>query len=80
MKNEFGIKRRLGVKEQKCVALSSCPDLFELENGDFAVIGMNMSNEIAPHLPSDAGIGAGEELVVIPRELLLKAKRDIPDL
>ncbi|MET8611603.1 MULTISPECIES: hypothetical protein [Streptomyces] len=56
-----------------------CPDIWELDNGDFAVIGRDLTHVYAEGLPDDAVIGGGERLVVIPRLTLLAAKAHIPD-
>lgn len=56
-----------------------CPDIWELDNGDFAVIGRDLTKAYSEGLPEDAVIGAGERLVVIPRLTLLAAKAHIPD-
>lgn len=60
------------------IALENCPDIWELESGDFAVIGINIT-KLATHLPPSAGCGPDERIVLIPRKLLIQAKRDIPD-
>jgi hypothetical protein len=77
------ILRRLGISPSQrasaeCVACNNCPDLFELENGDFAVIGHDVTDEVSPHLPADAGCGASERIVRIPREVLVAAREAIP--
>ena len=61
------------------MACNNCPDLFELADGDFAIIGSDVTDEVVPHLPSDAGCGAGERIVRIPRAVLLAARRDLPN-
>ena len=77
----MNIIRRLGIapaqREQSC-AVTNCPDLFELENGDFAVIGFEQTVKLTAKLPSDAGCGPGESIVVIPREVLIQARQHIP--
>lgn len=55
-----------------------CPDIWELENGDFAVIGADITN-LTPQLPPSANCGPDERMVRIPRKTLLLAKQDIPD-
>ena len=74
--------RRLGTppsqRQGACVACNNCPDVFELPDGDFAVIGPDATAEIAPHLPADAGCGAGERIVRVPRAVLLAARADLP--
>lgn len=65
-------------RSTECVACNNCPDLFELEDGDFVVIGRDVTREFALHLPTDAGCGADERIVRIPREVLLAARGEIP--
>jgi hypothetical protein len=76
-------KKRLGPKPHENGAqtpgLCGCPDIFELNSGDFALIGRNISAEAARHLPADASVGPDECIIQGPRTLLLRAKRDIPD-
>ncbi len=60
-------------------ALQNCPDIFELENGDFAIIGIDMTADGRPRLPPSAGCGPDERIVWIPRRILVNAKGDIPD-
>jgi hypothetical protein len=61
------------------VALNNCPDIFELESGDFAIIGIDITESAASKLPPSAGCGPDERIVFIPRNLLVEAKSDIPD-
>ncbi|WP_424528840.1 hypothetical protein ACOZ38_03935 [Sphaerisporangium viridialbum] len=56
-----------------------CPDIWEMENGDIAVVGRDVTASYAGRLPSDVTIRADERLVMIPRHLLTSAKADIPD-
>jgi hypothetical protein len=58
---------------------NGCPDIWELENGDFAIIGSSRTADLQPQLPISAGCGSDESIVVIPRALLLHAKGYIPD-
>lgn len=60
-------------------ALQGCPDLFELETGDFAVVGKDITAEVANQLPPGASCGPDERVVVIPRRTLLRAKPYMPD-
>jgi hypothetical protein len=58
---EILIKRRIGPDPhsngQKTHALEGCPDLFELQDGDFLVIGIDVTEEAKSKLPSSAGCG-----------------------
>jgi hypothetical protein len=76
-------KRRIGpdphANGAQTIALNNCPDIFELESGDFAIIGIDMTDAAIAKLPPTASCGPDERVVRIPRNLLINAKRDIPD-
>lgn len=57
----------------------SCPDVFELSDGSFAVIGTEATATLEPLLPADAACADYERIVVVSRETLIRAKRDIPN-
>lgn len=59
-------------------SLQGCPDIWELEDGDFAVIGLDITSA-ANLLPPSAGCGPDERMVKIPRKTLVLAKSEIPD-
>lgn len=61
-----------------CRSTFACPDIWELDDGDFAVIGTDIT-EHAGKLPATAGCASHERMVRIPRRLLVLAKADIPD-
>jgi hypothetical protein len=75
--------RRLGPDPHEngtqSVGCRGCPDIWELEGGDFAVIGIDITDAAASKLPPTAGCGPDERIVRLPRNLLVNAKRDIPD-
>ncbi|GAA3813507.1 hypothetical protein GCM10022403_053920 [Streptomyces coacervatus] len=75
------IARRLGDPPRKrgSYTQETCPDLFELSDGNFAVIGTEATTALDPHLPQDAARADYERIVVISRETLIRAKKDIPD-
>ena len=60
------------------VGCHGCPDIWELDDGDFAVIGIDITS-LAGSLPASAGCGPDERIVRIPRKTLVLAKTDIPD-
>ena len=76
-------KKRIGpdphANGAQTVACRGCPDIWELENGDFAVIGIDITDAAIPKLPPTAGCGPDERVIRLPRNLLVNAKRDIPD-
>ena len=74
-------KRRIGPPphgDGGSAGANSCPDIWELDSGDFAIIGVESTAELTPHLPADAFLDPGESIVVIPRHVLVKARDDIP--
>jgi len=83
MSAQIKFLRRLGPDPHadgaQSVACDGCPDLWELASGDFAVIGIDITETAKHGLPPTAGCGADERVVLLPREVLVKAKRDIPD-
>lgn len=75
------IVRRIGASPRERGSLSgeTCPDIFELSDGNFAVIGTEATASLDGELPPDAARADYERIVVIDRETLVRAKRDIPD-
>ncbi len=73
--------RRLGTTpaQRRSLSNGTCPDILELDDGRFAVIGTDMTRELEAALPVDAGRAPDERIVVITRETLVAAKRDIPE-
>jgi hypothetical protein len=58
---------------------TGCPDIWELDNGDIAIIGRDLTSAYVPRLPDGVTIAADERLVVVPRNMVVAAKEDIPD-
>lgn len=56
----------------------NCPDVLALENGDFAVIGIDITDKALGRLPATVSCGPDERIVWIPRKTLVQAKPDIP--
>ncbi len=75
--------RRLGpdphANGAQTAGLSGCPDILELESGDFAVIGEDITATALAQMFPTAGCGPDERVVRIPRKTLVLAKRDIPE-
>lgn len=74
--------RRLGPDPHeggaKSVGCNGCPDIFELKSGDFAVIGIDITQKARDELPPSARCGPDESIVWIPRKTLVMARPDIP--
>lgn len=74
--------RRLGksAAELDCTGGDDgCPDIWELDNGDIAVIGRDLTYNYESQLPAGVTIAPDERVVIIPRIMLVAAKADIPD-
>ena len=58
------IVRRVGAspRERGSATGETCPDIFELDNGDFAVIGREATAQLDPELPSDAARADSERI------------------
>jgi hypothetical protein len=75
-------KRRLGKSALELGDTNNdltCPDIWELNNGDVAVIGRDLTENYATRLPEGVSVGVDERLVIIPGNMLRVAKADIPD-
>ena len=74
--------RRLGPNPHangaQTIALKGCPDILELESGDFAIIGSDITDSSLAHLPETVSCGPDERIIRIPRKTLILAKQDIP--
>ena len=71
--------RRLGENEgRRCESGHHCPQLLELEDRDFAVVGLDITEEAAKAMPPGPGVGPKERVIRIPRQVLISARADIP--
>ncbi|MCT2591003.1 hypothetical protein LHJ74_13970 [Streptomyces sp. N2-109] len=74
--------RRLGKSAEelgKTDGHDECPDIWQLDNGDIAVIGKDLTATYRSQLPKGVALAADERLVIIPGIMLSSAKEDIPD-
>jgi hypothetical protein len=80
---QFAVVKRLGRSPQErgasCGLRKTCPDIFALSSGDYAIIGRDITADVISKLPADAGCGTDERVVLIPREVLMAARKDIPE-
>lgn len=58
---------------------NDCPDIWQLDDGDIAIIGRDATKTFSDRLPADVRIASDERLVVIPGRMLSAAKPDTPD-
>ncbi len=74
--------RRLGTTPAErgdTTGVSGSPDILELDDGAFAVIGVDITDEIGTQPLSDARCAPNERIVRISRRTLIAAKKDIPE-
>jgi hypothetical protein len=79
---EAQFRRRLGKTAAELGdsrTTNDCPDIWELDNGDIAIVGRDVTATFADRLPPDLRIGDDERLVIIPGNMLRAAKPDIAD-
>ena len=73
--------RRLGPDPheggRRSAGANGCPDILELTDGDFAVIGPDIT-DVAGELPATAGCGPDERIIRLPRRILVDARAAIP--
>src|SRR5687768_14151481 len=64
------IGRRMGLSPSARGSMTNCtcPDIFELADGNFAVVGTDRTEELRDQLPPDAGVASYEKIVVITRD------------
>ena len=71
--------RRLGQTGLKsCESGHYCPQVLELADGDFAAVGLDITQEAIPFMPPGPGVGANERVIRIPRQVLIKLRPEIP--
>lgn len=74
--------RRLGSRSKeetaRCAGGCSCPDILEMESGDFAIIGTDITEEARRRLLPGVGCGPDERIVKVPRKTMVLARADIP--
>jgi hypothetical protein len=58
--------------------VSGSPDVLELDDGDFAIIGVDITDQLGRNPLTDARCAPNERIVLLPRNTLQAAKQDIP--
>jgi hypothetical protein len=74
--------RRLGATPEErddITNVSGSPDILELDDGSYAVIGVDITDELGRQPLLDARCAPNERIVRVTRKTLLAAKKDIPD-
>ena len=58
---------------------NGCPDIRELDAGDVAVIGRDLTETYGSRLPAGVTLAPDERLVIVPGRMVRLAKPGIPD-
>ncbi|MGH4014725.1 MAG: hypothetical protein ACRDSL_12525 [Pseudonocardiaceae bacterium] len=73
--------KRLGKRPAELgntTGVSGSPDILELDDGSFGIIGVDITDVLGTQPLSDARCAPNERIVRIPRSTLIAAKSDIP--
>jgi len=68
----------VGSDRALCANGYNCPAILEMESGDFAVIGSDITASAAEKMLPGCGCGPEERVVRIPRATLMSARQNIP--
>src|SRR5690348_3391772 len=71
---EANFQRRLGQTAHQLGITggeASCPEIWELDNGDIAVIGTEVTASYLERLPNGVKVDPGERLIIIPRQTMI---------
>jgi len=72
------IKRLGGNAVNLCESGYHCSQILEMTDGDYAAVGLDMTNEAIPAMPPGPGVGPNERVIRIPRHVMIAARVDIP--
>ena len=71
--------RRMGQNgREQCVNGHTCPQLLEMADGDFAAVGLDITEEALRAFPAGPGVGPNERVIRIPRQVLIAVRVEIP--
>jgi hypothetical protein len=71
-------KRRLGQEgRQQCSTGYNCSQILEMDSGDFAAVGLDITTEAKGAMLPGPGVGPKEGVVCVPRKIMLAAISDI---
>ena len=73
VKGNFMFIRRLGQNQPECKHGYACPQVLEMTDGAFAVVGLVITDDAITTLPPGPGVGPKEGVVKVPRAVLLSS-------
>jgi hypothetical protein len=75
--------RRLGtspIERNDTTGVSGSPDILELDDGSFAVIGLDITEQLGRQPLPDAKCAPDERIVRVSRKTFVAAKKDIVNI
>ncbi|MDR3412381.1 MAG: hypothetical protein P4L87_15815 [Formivibrio sp.] len=76
-KGKIMFLKRLGQGNGSLCA-RNCPQLLEMKDGSFAVVGLDITEDAAKEMPPGPGVGPNEKVVKIPRHVIIAARAELP--
>jgi hypothetical protein len=71
--------RRLGQSSNaQCAGGFNCPQILEMPDGDFAVVGKIITEDAKKNIPLGAGVGPDEGVVKVPRRVMAEVRSELP--
>jgi len=72
------LKRLGGNGVNLCEGGHYCPQILEMTDGAYAVVGADITDEAIPAMPPGSGVSPKERVVRVPREVFIAARAEIP--
>ena len=69
--------KRLGQNDGRSCG-HNCPQILEMADGDFAAVGLDITEKATPAMPPGPGVGTQERVVKIPRHVMIAARAELP--
>ena len=64
-------------RQQQCTYGHNCPQILAIDDGDFAVVGQEITEEAMPAMPPGPGVGPKERIIRVPRKILTAARANL---
>ena len=72
------LKRLGGNGANMCESGRYCPQILEMANRDFAVVGEDITDVAALAMPPGPGVGPKERVIQVPGRVFIAARAEIP--
>lgn len=63
-----------------CQSTTACPAIFELDDGNIAIIGTDVTTALKPYLPEGSGCADHERITRVPKTVFLDAIESVMSL